>query len=132
MASTSGAPGQAWADLVDALRDAGELLFAQTAGLSEMERADALRALLRGLNNQLGRFEVDRERPELVAFNGWREKMFMDNPDFRYWVADIRDDRRYRITGAVGDPVYQSITAPQSAGPPESPATSRANTPPPT
>src|SRR3546814_9900635 len=83
MASTSGAPEQAWADLVDSLRDAGERLVAQTAELSEMERADALRALLRGLNNQLGRFEVDRERPELVAFNGWREKMFMDNPDFR-------------------------------------------------
>src|SRR3546814_4034868 len=90
-----------------------------------MERADARRALLRGLNNQLGRFEVDRERPELVAFNGWREKMFMDNPDFRYWVADIRDDRRYRITGAVGDAVYQSITVYTSAGTPESSATSR-------
>src|SRR3546814_534681 len=125
MASTSGSPGQAGADLVDSLREAGERLVAQTAELSEMERADALRARLRGLNNQLGRFEVDRERPELVAFNGWREKMFMDNPDFRYWVADIRDDRRYRITGAVGDAVYQSITVYTSAGTLESSATSR-------
>ena len=40
----------------------------------------------------------------------------MDNPDFRYWVADVRDDRRYRITGAKGDAVYLSITAYASTG----------------
>src|SRR3546814_13640587 len=51
--------------------------------------------------------------------------MFMDNPDFRSWVADIRDDCRYRITGAVGDAVYQSITVYTSAGTLESSATSR-------
>src|SRR5690349_17815539 len=101
---------------VDGLREAGERLAAQTAGLSEAEQADAFRALLRGLNNQLGRFEVDRRRPELVFFNGWREKMLMDNPDFRYWVADIRDDGRYRIRGTVGDAAYTSITVYTSAG----------------
>jgi len=115
----------AWTALVDGLRDAGDRLAAQTAELSSMERADAFRALLRGLNNQLGRFEVDRERPELVAFNGWREKMFMDNPDFRYWVADVRDDRRYRIRGGTGDAVYVSITVYTSAGTLDAAASSR-------
>jgi hypothetical protein len=100
-----------WAALVEGLRLAGERLAAQTADLDPRERADGYRALLRALNNHLGRFEVDRERPELVPFNGWRQKFLMDNPDFRYWVADVRDDRRYRITGALGDAVYQSITA---------------------
>src|SRR5690554_3480469 len=99
MTSAETGPERAWTELVDGLRDAGERLAAATADLDPLERADAFRALLRGLNNQLGRFEVDRERPELVPFNGWREKLFMDNPDFRYWVADIRDDRRYRIRG---------------------------------
>lgn len=102
---------ESWAALVEGLRAAGERLAAQTADLEPDERADGYRALLRALNNQLGRFEVDRERPELVEFNGWRQKFFMDNPDFRYWVADVRDDRRYRVTGALGDAVYQSITA---------------------
>ena len=37
--------------------------------------------------------------------------MLMDNPDFRYWVSDIRDDHRYRIRGAVGDAAYLSVTA---------------------
>jgi len=85
-------------------------------GLDQVERADGFRALLRGLNNQLGRFEVDRERPELVGFNGWREKMYMDNPDFRYFVADIRDDHRYRVTGALGDAAYLSVTVYRSDG----------------
>ena len=101
---------QIWSELVDSLGEAGARLAAITEDLGPVEAADGYRALLRALNNQLGRFEVDRERPELVPFNGWREKFFMDNPDFRYWVADVRDDRRYRITGTVGDAAYQSIT----------------------
>ncbi|MFZ1489956.1 MAG: DUF1214 domain-containing protein [Ilumatobacteraceae bacterium] len=106
----------AWMSFVDGLRAAGERLEADTAGLSVAERADGYRALLRALNNNLGRFEVDRERPELVAFNEWREKMLMDNPDFRYWVSDIADDRSYRITGMRGGAQYVSITVYRSGG----------------
>lgn len=102
---------ESWSALVESVRRAGERLGETVAGLDEGEAADGYVALLRAVNNQLGRFEVDRERPELVPFNGWREKFFMDNPDFRYWVADVRDDCTYRITGTVGDAVYQSITA---------------------
>ncbi|QFG20271.1 hypothetical protein [Actinomadura sp. WMMB 499] len=102
---------QAWADMVEALRAAGEQLGDATCDLSEDERADGYRALLRGLHNQLARFETDRDRPELVPFNGWRQKFFMDNPDTRYWVADVRGDRQYRVTGHSGDAVYTSVTA---------------------
>lgn len=110
-------PRAAWNRFVDGLRAAGDQLAADTDELDPIQRADAFRSLLRAVNNMLGRFEVDRERPELVAFNGWRQKMFMDNPDFRYWVADIHDDRRYRITGAVGDAVFQSVTVYAGTGP---------------
>ena len=125
MASDSSSTHEAWTCFVDGLRAAGDELAEDTADLDDLQRADAYRALLRGLNNQLGRFEVDRERPELVAFNGWREKMFMDNPDFRYWVADIRDDGRYRITGTVGGAVYTSITVYTSGGTLDAAATAR-------
>jgi len=101
----------AWNEFIDALRAAGKRLAADTADLDEAERADGFRAMLRAMANQLGRFEVDRERPELVAFNDWRQKFLMDNPDFRYWVADVRSDRRYRIVGNRGDASYVSITA---------------------
>ena len=115
----------AWTTLVDGLREAGDRLADDTRSLDETERADAYRALLRALANQLGRFEVDRERPELVAFNGWRQKFLMDNPDFRYWVADVRADRRYRITGHRGDAAYMSVTAYSSGGTTEARATAR-------
>ena len=34
----------------------------------------------------------------------------MDNPDYRYWVAEVSGANAYRITGNVGDSLYQSIT----------------------
>jgi len=101
---------RAWDALAAALQSAGQRLAGDTQGLSEWEQADGYRALLRALHNQLGRFEVDRERPELVPFNGWRQKFFMDNPDFLYWVADLNPDRRYRVRGHAGDAAYISLT----------------------
>ncbi|MED5811298.1 DUF1214 domain-containing protein [Mycolicibacterium sp. 050232] len=100
----------AWNAFVDGLRTAGEQLAADTANLPENERADGFRALLRAVSNQLGRFEVDRDKPEFIAFNGWRQKFLMDNPDFQYWVADVRPDGRYRIRGNRGDAAYVSVT----------------------
>jgi len=102
---------RAWEAFASALRTAGHRLTELTAGLSASEQADGQRALLRALHNQLGRFEVDRERPELVPFNGWRQKFFMDNPDFLYWVADLNPERRYRVRGHAGDAAYVSLTA---------------------
>jgi len=106
----------AWREFVAGLGEAGERLARQTEPLSADEQADGFRALLRALHNQLARFEVDRERPELVPFNGWRQKLFMDNPDFLYWVADIRADRRYRVTGTRGDAAFVSLTAYAASG----------------
>ena len=100
-----------WANLVAGLEAAGKHLDESTRGLEPAERADGQRALLRAVNNLLGRFEIAGDVPELTPFNGWRQKFFMDNPDYRYWIADIGDGTGYRITGNVGSSVYQSITA---------------------
>ena len=110
------APADAWRAFVAGLGDAGERLARRTEALSREDQADGFRALLRALHNQLGRFEVDRERPELVPFNGWRQKLFMDNPDFLYWVADVRPDRRYRVHGARGGAAFMSLTAYAASG----------------
>jgi len=118
-------PAEAWRAFVTGLGEAGERLARRTEHLSRDEQADGYRALLRALHNQLARFEVDRERPELVPFNGWRQKFFMDNPDFLYWVADIRPDRRYRVHGTRGDAVFVSLTAYAAAGIVDASATSR-------
>ena len=71
------------------LAEAGRLMEESTAALGPEERADGFRALARGLANQLGRLEVDDAHPELAPFNLWRQKFYMDNPEFRYWVAEI-------------------------------------------
>lgn len=115
----------AWHGLVEALRVAGEQVVADTADLSRTEQADGLRALLRSVANHLGRLEVDRDRPELVPFNEWRQKFLMDNPDFRYWVADIHAHGHYRIRGNRGDAAYVSITVYAGAGGTEARATAR-------
>lgn len=110
------APADAWRAFVAGLGEAGERLARRTESLPRAEQADGFRALLRALANQLGRFEVDREHPELVPFNGWRQKMLMDNPDFLYWVANVRPDRRYRVHGTRGDAVFLSLTAYAASG----------------
>ncbi len=115
----------AWHGFVDALRAAGEQVVADTADLSRAEQADGLRALLRSVANHLSRSEVDRDRPDLVPFNDWRQKFLMDNPDFRYWVADIHAGGQYRIRGNRGDAAYVSITVYAGAGGTEAQATAR-------
>lgn len=104
-----------WADLVAGLQAAGEHLDRSTRELDPVEQVDAYRALLRALNNLLNRVEGDPAVPELTPFNGWRQKFFMDNPDYRYWITDIGDGD-YRISGNVGNSVYQSLTAYRGKG----------------
>ena len=116
---------QAFDAFVGGLEAAGRALDEQTRNLTREERADGYRALMRALLNQLGRFEIDRTVPELLPFNQWREKFFMDNPDFHYWVADIDARFRYRIRGTVGDAVHTSITAYSAQGLADAKASSR-------
>ena len=68
-----------WAQLADGVRKAA----AQIDRLAPQDHADGHRALLRALNNRLSRIENDGGPPELEPFNGWREKFFMDNPNYR-------------------------------------------------
>ena len=103
-------PFAAWEIFTKSLSAAGRMMDDATKGLSSEERADGFRALIRTVNNQLARLEVDRINPEFSPFNTWRQKFFMDNPDFLYWVADIDDKIQYRITGNRGDAVFMSIT----------------------
>lgn len=110
------APIAAWQKLVESLASAGRRIDEATAALSAEERADGFRALARALANQLGRLEVDDANPELQPFNPWRQKFFMDNPDCRYWVAEIAPGGRYRIDGTTGGAAFTSITVYAGSG----------------
>ena len=120
--------GEGWTAFVQGLDEAGRFLENATAALSDVERADGYRALVRATNNLLGRFETDPDAPELTPFNGWRQKFFMDNPDYRYWITDISGDHSYRIRGNVGDSVYQSVTAYTGRGVADAAAVARVDT----
>jgi hypothetical protein len=102
-------PYAAWQKLVDGLAAAGRRMNDGTATLSTAERADGFRALARALANQLGRLEVDDAQPELAPFNLWRQKFYMDNPDCRYWVAELASGGCYRIDGSAHDAAFTSV-----------------------
>jgi hypothetical protein len=104
-------PPNGCVDLAEGLLTASHRLAALTVKLDDIDREDGRQALSRALNNLLGRAEFDKDAPELVPFNGWGQKFFMDNPCYRYWITDIRGGADYRICGNIGDSVYQSITA---------------------
>jgi len=110
-------PFMSWQRLVEALKAGGERMDRATReGVSADERADGFRALARALANQLGRLEVDDARPELVPFNLWRQKFYMDNPDYLYWVAEIAPGGCYRIEGSAKDALFLSINVYAAAG----------------
>lgn len=107
---------EAWQALVESLSDAGRRMHEAGGALSAEEKADGFRALARALGNQLGRLEADDAKPELVPFNLWRQKFYMDNPDFLYWVAEIAKGGRYRITGTARGAAFTSINVYAGAG----------------
>lgn len=109
-------PFRTWQELVDALGAAGRRLDDATAELDHDERADGVRALLRATLNQLDRVETDSRSPELVPFNTWRHKFFMDNPDCSYWVADIDDGGEYHLDVPVADSAFTSVTLYRGSG----------------
>lgn len=114
-----------WGRLAEAMRAAGEALRQAD---DAVDRADGERALLRAVNNLLGRIENRSDKPELVPFNGSREKFFMDNPHYRYWITDVHESGTYRIAGNVGDSVYQSLTVYAGAGMADTAAVARIDT----
>lgn len=109
-------PFDAWRRFVASLDAAGATLESATECLEVTERADAVRALQRAALNQLARLELDVATPELVPFNGWRQKFFMDNPDCGYFVAEISDSGRYRISGSIRGAAFASVTVYSGSG----------------
>lgn len=102
---------EAWRALVANLDAAGQAMAAATEALPDPIRADGYRALVRALSNQLSRLEFDEACPELIAYNLARDKFYMDNPDYRYWVADLPKGGVFRIDGRAAGASFVSINA---------------------
>ena len=81
-----------------------------TAGLA-LSRPPTAPSALRALNNQLGRLEVDRERPESwCRSTGGAEVLLLDNPTSATG-SPTRHESLLPDLRHAGDAVFQPITA---------------------
>ena len=100
--------GQTWDDFCDALRDAGQLVFADKAPANPFDRAEGYRYLSRMLRAGLESFleAGDSAFPQLRCPVHETIKMGADNPDNYYQSAAINPDYEYRISGTRGTVDY--------------------------
>jgi hypothetical protein len=93
----------AWSDFERAQRDALALLRDHDFYGDAQERAEAHRDVLYAL---VGAIEVgvllDPEHPHFLRTPHWTSKTSFDNPDEASFVALLRDDADYRVTGTRG------------------------------
>lgn len=99
-----------WQRLLDGLKQSGDVVEAQCAGKSDMERADAYRAVLRALTANLGKLEADGMFPLPVHVNPPTQKWFIDNPDGVTLHCPLDDTQTYRLWGNPGGARYTSFT----------------------
>ncbi|GAA5157807.1 hypothetical protein GCM10023321_36610 [Pseudonocardia eucalypti] len=101
--------GQAWTEFCRALERAGEVILADTAPDTPLDRAEGFRYLTR-LTREMLYSCVDNADPDRPRFHELDlVKIGADNPDNVYLSANIRGDREYRITGRRGTIAYFSI-----------------------
>jgi hypothetical protein len=110
--SLAPASRQAFAELLDLLRQIGDTHFTPERGiLDDGATAEGYRfithLLSAGIEQQV---EGDPERPVFMRIVSPQRKVLGDNPDALYYWARIDGTRSYRIRGRLDDAVYTSIT----------------------
>ncbi|PWK85017.1 uncharacterized protein DUF1214 [Lentzea atacamensis] len=102
-------PDQAWSQFCRALEKAGEVICADGAPDTPLDRAEGYRYLAR-LTREMLYSCLDNADPDFPRFHQLDlVKIGADNPDNVYLSANIRGDRTYRITGTRGSIAYFSI-----------------------
>jgi len=113
VANDPGVAGAAWAELVDALRDADRAFLDGRRGrFDEFELAYAYRNLTHVLTFATQMYMYgDPDAPVFTSVQDAPvEKTLGGHPDVLYAFAPVRGDRRYRITGRRGDEAYLAFT----------------------
>lgn len=103
--------GTTWNDLLDRLRDAGQVIQREGSPTSAFDRAEGYRYLSRILRAALQTFveHADPLAPVLQRVVHETAKMGSDNPDNYYMNAAISGDQEYRIRGNRGTVHYLSF-----------------------
>ncbi len=93
----------AWGDFIRAQDEALQLMQASEFFGDDQERAEAYRGVLYALVGAIKTGGLmDRDRPRFMRAVDWTSKSGLDNPDNKYYLALIRDDAEYRVTGTRG------------------------------
>jgi hypothetical protein len=101
--------GQAWSEFCRALERAGQVVLAESAPDTPLDRAEGFRYLTR-LTREMLYSCIENADPDFPRFHQLDlVKIGADNPDNVYLSANIRGDRTYRITGRRGTIAYFSI-----------------------
>lgn len=105
--------GEIWAQFVDAIRRAGEVVTAPGVPSSPMDRAEGYRYLTRLVNAALTMFVEfsDREYPEFGRLMDTSIKWGLDNVDCLYSKCSLRGDATYRVRGTGGSARYLGLAA---------------------
>ncbi|WP_028926562.1 DUF1214 domain-containing protein [Pseudonocardia acaciae] len=101
--------GRAWSEFCRALERAGQVVLADAAPDTPLDRAEGFRYLTR-LTREMLYSCVENTDPDRPRFHELDlVKIGADNPDNVYLSANIRGDRDYLITGRRGTIAYFSI-----------------------
>ncbi len=101
-----------WAEFCDSLKRVGERILSPEAPDTPLDRAEGFRYLTRLLRVALEQ-EIEYSDPLFPGFyslSGPTVKIGADNPDNLYYNAQVRGDRRYRITGRRGTVNYLAFS----------------------
>jgi len=101
-----------WHDFCDRLKDAGDLVFRDTAPKNPVTRATGMRQLARNISLAL-QFELenrDARHPELLHYFDPIRKQGGDNTDALYVGGPVNGRDTFRIRGHRGTAAYFAVT----------------------
>lgn len=101
-----------WHQFCDQMKDAGDLVFRDTAPNNPVSRATGMRQLARNISLAL-QFELenhDPEFPELLHYFDPIRKQGGDNTDALYVGSPVNGSDTYRIHGHRGSAAYFAVT----------------------
>jgi len=103
----------AWQDFIRAQQQALNLMVSHPFNESELDRAEAYRAILYSIVGGIrGGALADTNYPRFQRAVDWSSKSGLDNPDNNYYIARINDRDDYLISGQRGstsDLVFQLV-----------------------
>ena len=110
----------AWDDFIRAQQQTINLYRASPFFEDDQERAEAYRGVLYSLIGAIKAGALmDPDQPRIMRAVDWTSKSGLDNPDNNYYIAMIRDDAEYRITGTRGSSrnlVFQLVVGQPGVG----------------